>query len=76
MTKLRDDQTISDGGSQCPGCGLMFTVDEDFYYNSAHYTKDECPECGKKFSVEVCHSVSWICTLIPDPTTPPKREET
>lgn len=56
-------------GPQCPKCGFTFTPDESFYYEP-RYTEDTCQECGCKFSVEVHHSVSWECAVIPHTPTP------
>jgi predicted RNA-binding Zn-ribbon protein involved in translation (DUF1610 family) len=54
----------SDEGPQCPHCNCVITPDENHYYDEQRYTQDECPECGKMFSVRVEAQVSWICAPI------------
>jgi NAD-dependent SIR2 family protein deacetylase len=61
MTKIGAGETYSTEGPECPHCGRQYTADEPHYYDD-NYTEDECDECGKKFKVEVHHSVSWACT--------------
>lgn len=50
--------TYSTDGPECPYCGRAFTPDEPYYYDEK-LTEMDCDECGKKFKVEVSHSVSW-----------------
>lgn len=66
-------ETYSTDGPTCPHCGFVFTPDDGIYYDERRYTEDECPECEKKFKVEVFHSVSWTCEAI-DPS-PPRGSE-
>jgi predicted RNA-binding Zn-ribbon protein involved in translation (DUF1610 family) len=56
----------SDEGPQCPHCNCVITPDENHYYDEQRYIQDECPECGKMFSVRVEVQVSWICAPIED----------
>ena len=58
------DATYSTEGPKCPHCGSQFTADESFFYDETGYTEDECPDCGKKFSVSVCIETSWTCAPI------------
>lgn len=64
MTQLNDTETFSKDGPQCPYCGRQYTADEGHYYDESNYTKEDCDECGRTFSVEVHHSTSWACTQI------------
>jgi hypothetical protein len=59
-------ETYSSEGPQCPHCGRQFTADEPHYYDEMNYTEDDCDECGKKFSVNVCMSIAWSCEAIED----------
>lgn len=68
MTKLRGGSTYSSEGPECPYCGFVFTPDEGHYFDENRYTEDTCPECEKKFKVEVFHRVTWSCEVI-DPQT-------
>jgi ribosomal protein L37AE/L43A len=63
MTKLRENETFSSHGPECPKCGFTFTPDDSIYYDENRYTEDECPECETKFRVEVYTSTSWTCTI-------------
>lgn len=70
MTKLSADRTYSHEGPECPYCGRKYTPDDPYYYDEAHYTRQECDDCGKVFAVEVYHSTSWTCDAIePSGTT-------
>lgn len=60
MTKIGSTRTYSTDGPECPYCGFTFTPDDPFFYDD-RYTQEECPECDRKFKVEVRHSVSWAC---------------
>lgn len=62
MTELKEGETYSHEGPECPHCGFTFTPDESHYYDENKYTEETCPDCRKVFAVEVCHSVSWTCT--------------
>ena len=64
MTKLREGETYSTEGPECPACGFTCTPDDSIYYDERNYTKEECQECGQKFSVEVHHSTAWNCEII------------
>lgn len=66
MTKLRGGSTYSTDGPECPHCGHTFTPDDAIHYDENNYTQDECPRCDKKFKVEVHHSVSWSCEVMPE----------
>lgn len=65
MTKLRDNETYSTDGPECPNCGFTFTPDDSIYFDENKYTSDECPDCQTKFTVEVYTSVSWTCSTVP-----------
>lgn len=58
------DDTYSIEGPQCPYCGRQYTADEAHYYDEMNYTEEDCDNCGKKFGVSVCTSVSWACEAI------------
>lgn len=73
MTKLRSGSTYSTDGPECPHCGRQFTPDDSYYYDADNYTKQDCDDCGKQFSVEVHHSVSWSCEVIPDAVSTQKE---
>lgn len=62
---MTDNETYSTEGPQCPKCKFTFTADEPHYFDEQGYTDETCPECDSKFKVEVHHSVSWCCELVP-----------
>ncbi|HZP77515.1 MAG TPA: hypothetical protein VFB45_15330 [Pseudolabrys sp.] len=66
MTKLREGESYSHEGPECPKCGFTFMPDDSIYYDENRYTEETCQECQTKFKVEVYHSTSWTCT-IPEP---------
>jgi hypothetical protein len=53
-------ETRSKDGPTCPYCNALITPDEAFYY-SEDYTKQQCYECNKTYSVSVFHSITWTC---------------
>ena len=57
-TYKEEDYTISTDGPTCPYCGFAFTPDDNCYYEYS-YDEDECPECNKKFRVEVEIETTW-----------------
>ena len=57
-------ETYSFEGPRCPYCECQITADEGHFYDVDNYTSEDCRECGKTFSVEVYHSVSWTCETI------------
>src|SRR6185437_13304225 len=71
--EMSDKRTYSEEGPQCPHCGRQFTADDGAYYQN-EYTEDDCDECGKKFSVEVCQTTSWSCDVIETPSAVPRPE--
>ena len=56
--------TYSNIGPECPYCGIVITPDTDSFYDEVLYTEQECPECGKKYSVQVHTDTTWICETI------------
>ena len=70
MTRISSTETYSTEGPQCPHCGIRITADEGFYYDENRYTEDECPDCDKKFKIEVHTSTTWTCTA---PDAPVER---
>jgi rRNA maturation protein Nop10 len=58
------EDTYSHEGPKCPHCGRQFTADEPHYYDEMRYTRDDCDECGKPFSVSVHVSTTWSCEPI------------
>jgi hypothetical protein len=67
MSKLREHETISRDGPECPACGFQFTPDEGIYYDENRYTHDQC--CEANFDVEVHVSYTWICKIpLPEQT--------
>lgn len=66
--------TCSDNGPICPYCDRKFVPDEPHYYDEINFTEMDCDECGKKFTVEVLHSVIWTCETIEDTDTGTKPE--
>lgn len=69
-------ESYSTEGPQCPHCGRQFTADGPEYYDESQYTKDECDECGKEFSVSVCNSTSWTCEAMPPDVKRTSDQET
>jgi len=70
---MSETRAYSEEGPQCPHCGRQFIADDGCYYRT-EYTEDDCDQCGKKFSVEVCHTTSWVCDVIePDPVAAGER---
>jgi len=57
-------ETYSTEGPRCPYCERQYTADEGYYYDEYGYTSENCDSCGKTFSVEVCHTVAWVCEAI------------
>ncbi len=61
------ERTYSTEGPKCPHCGRQWTADDAAYFDESHYTKDECDECGKTFSVSVYTQTSWTCEPVESP---------
>jgi hypothetical protein len=59
MTRLNDKEAFSTDGPQCPYCLCTITPDEGFYFDANNYTEGECPDCQRKFKVEVHIETSW-----------------
>ena len=52
------EETYSNDGPVCPGCGAQWTTDEAHYYNQGGY-KLACDVCGVVFEVEAEATWSW-----------------
>lgn len=69
------EETYSTDGPTCPYCGDQITPDEGIYFDEHAYTDQDCPSCGRHYSVSVYLSASWTCRPTPLKTLAEKMEE-
>lgn len=66
MSAYPMDDTWSEKGIECPGCGKIQSDDDHDYWphNSLDETFEdiECEDCGLKFDVSVTLSAAWSAT--------------